>query len=253
MQDKNHRLLQTALEILNYVADSTDPVSFKAITERFSLPKSTVHNLVQTMNNLHYLEKNQDSGKFSVGIRCFQSGNAYRKMRPFQVKAGEIVEKLSQACNETTHFAVLQNTDVIYIYKYDSTHSIRVYSEVGKKVPAHATAIGKALLAGYSDDEIRALYPSGELPALTAHSITSVDILVEQLHEVRRTSVAYEFEESSPYVKCIAVPIMNRNRFPIAGLSLALPIYREETNTQNLIHLLLKAKSELEELYALYE
>lgn len=253
MQEKNHRLLQVSLEILTTIADSGEQVSFKEITTWFSLPKSTLHNLVQTLCNTGYLEKNEETGKYAIGISCFQTGMAFRKANPFKKQARKIVENVSLSCNETTHFAVLERTDVVYIYKYDSTQSIRVYSEVGRKVPAHATAIGKALLSGYTDDQVRALYPSEELPALTAHSITSLDILLEQLREIRRNSIAFEHEESSPYVKCIAVPVLNSKGFPAAALSLALPIYREDANTQKLIQLLMDAKKELEQLYALYE
>jgi DNA-binding IclR family transcriptional regulator len=252
MLKSGHRLLQNALEILNFVADNPEPVTCRHLHEAFPLSKSTMYNLIQTMINSGYLEKDA-AGQYSVGIRCFRTGSAFRVLNPFKRRAKEIVEGVCIACNETTHLAVLEGTDVVYIYKFDSTQAIRIYSQVGKKVPAHTTAIGKALLSGYSDDEIRSFYGTSKLPVLTPKSINSVKVLIEQLREVRRTSIAYEQEESTPYVKCIAVPIMNSNNFPIAAMSIALPIYREDKVIKKMLPVLLDAKKKLENLYAMYE
>ena len=253
MEGKNHRLLQCALEILNDVSDRQEPVSFKEICETAQMPKSTVHNLVQTLFNMNYLSQDPITGKYTVGMRSFITGNAYRVTNPAQIMAKEIVERVARQSNETTHYAVLEGTDVVYIYKFDSTHSIRVYSQVGKRVPAHVTAIGKAILSGYTDEELRSFYPDPVLPALTPSSITSLDALLVQLRQVRATSVAFENEESSPQVKCIAVSVMNTKGRPVAGLSLAMPVYRGEDDTPALARLLLDAKQELEQLYALYD
>ena len=252
MGDKNHRLLQISLNVLDYIAAQDQPVSFRDIQNTFELPKSTLHNLIHTLSNSDYLQKSEETMKFSIGIRCFQTGNAFRRANPFFVMADEIIGKIAASCNETTHFAVLEGSDVIYIYKYDSTHSIRVHSEIGKKMPAHTTAIGKALLSTLSDTTVRSLYPVEPLPSLMPNSITSIDKLLEQLDEIRKTNVAYEYEESSPQVKCIAVPIVNKYGAPIAGLSLAMPIYREELNMKKLSDQLLNAKRELEALHSLY-
>jgi DNA-binding IclR family transcriptional regulator len=252
MPEKTHRLLQNALEILDWVADSPEPTTSKKLREIFKFSKSTLYNLVYTLVNVGYLEKDA-LGRYTIGIRCFKTGNAFRVSNPFMVKAKEIVEELNMLSNETTHLAVLEGIDVVYIYKFDSTHAIRIYSQVGKKIPAHTTAIGKALLSGYSDDEIRRLYPEVKLPALTRNSITSVKVLIDQLREVRRTAIAYEQEESTPYVKCVAAPVMNSKEIPIAGISVALPVYREDEDVKKIIPLLLEAKHKLERLYVLYE
>jgi DNA-binding IclR family transcriptional regulator len=252
MQRSDHRLLQNALEILNFVADSSEPVVFRNLQQAFPLPKSTISKLLLTMINSGYLERDS-LGVYTIGVRCFKTGNSFRISNPFLHRAKDIVEGVCKACNETTHLAVLDGTDVVYIYKFDSAHPIRIYSAIGKRIPAHTTAIGKALLSGYTDEEIYALYPDAKLPIMTPNSITSIKELINQLHEIRKTSVAYESEESTPHVKCIAVPINNSENIPIAGLSLAVPIYRGSKNTKTIINTLLEAKKKLEELHAIYE
>ncbi|MDR0656637.1 MAG: IclR family transcriptional regulator [Treponema sp.] len=252
IQEKGHRLLKNALEILDYVADSPEPITFNNLKQQFKLSKSSIYNLLQTMLLTGYLERDS-AGHYSIGIRCFRTGSAFRVSNPFERRAKEVVEGINTACKETVHFAVLQDTDVVYIYKFDSIHALRIYSQVGKKIPAHTTAIGKAMLSGYSDEELRSFYMETKLVSLTPKSITSFRVLLEQMHEVRRTSIAYEQEESTPDVKCVAVPIMNSKKIPVAGISVAFPVYREDKEVEKVIPLLLKAKKDLEDLYAMYE
>lgn len=254
MQQKNHRLLENSLEILELIAQRTDdPISFKEICDHIDLPKSTIYHLVQTLVNLDFCQKDESTGEFTIGLRSFEVGNAYLSSNPFYVKAKEIIEAVSIKCNETTHFAILDGTDVVYLFKFDSSEPLRIFSYVGKRMPAHATAIGKALLSGYDDESIRRLYSGGALPSVTPNTITSVDTLVEQIKEVRKSHVAYEKEESSPYIQCYAVPVANKQGAPVAGISISIPIYREESAVKKLIPLLLEAKKQLESVLRLYE
>jgi DNA-binding IclR family transcriptional regulator len=252
MENKGHRLLQNTLEILNYVADSPNPVVFKDIQEQFALPRSTIYSLLQTLLLMQYLEKDF-AGRYSIGIRCFRTGSSFQISNPFERRARDIVEKINAACKETTHFAVLQGTDIVYIHKFESVHALRVHSQVGKALPAHATALGKAMLSGYSDEEIYSFYGETELTALTPKTITSLKVLMKQIGEVRRTSIAYDEEESTPKVKCVAVPVFDSNKKPVAGVSVSFPVYYEDREVENVIPLLLEAKKELEKLRALYK
>jgi DNA-binding IclR family transcriptional regulator len=252
MEKKGHRLLQSAFEILNAVADSNTSLGFKDICKLVPLPKSTIHNLVQTMLNAEYLQKDL-TGHYRIGIRCFKTGNAFRLSDPFTAHAREIVEELHRTCNENTCFAVLDRTDVVYIYEFDSTQVLRVYAHDEKRKPAHATALGKALLSGYTDEEIRALYPSEQLQIFTSKTLGSLNALIEHIREVRRTRVAYDLEETYPHVNCIAVPVMNSKGFPVAALSFTFPAFREEVTQEQLLALLQAAVKKMEELYRLYE
>ncbi|MDR0638494.1 MAG: IclR family transcriptional regulator [Spirochaetaceae bacterium] len=252
MGKKGHRLLQNAFEILNAVADSTVPLGFKDICELSQLSKSAVHNLVQTMLIMEYLRKDQ-TGHYRIGIRCFKTGNAFRLSDPFMAHARKIVEELHQTCNENTCFAVLDHTDVVYIYEFVSTQVLRVYARDEKRKSAHATALGKALLSGYTDEEIRALYPGEQLQVFTPKTLCSLDALIEHIHEVRRRHVAYDLEETHPHVNCIAVPVMNSKGFPVAALSFNFPSFREDVTQEQLLALLQAAAQKMEELYRLYE
>ncbi|MCU6766896.1 MULTISPECIES: IclR family transcriptional regulator [Blautia] len=246
MEQKNHRLLQCALEIMKYISKQPKGVSFKEICTITDLPKSSVHNLVQTMCNMNFLQKKENYNEYRIGLQCFEVGNAYLSTNPFYSVAKDIVENVSIRCNQTTHFGILNGHDTIYLYKFDSNQPLRIVSHTGKRIPAHATAIGKALLSGLSKAELDELYRNYKLEAITEHTITSLDELEKQIEEVRKTHIAYEAEESSPYVRCIAVPICNRIGNVIAALSVSFPIYQNTLNADTFKQVLFDAKRQLE-------
>lgn len=246
MIQKNHRLLQSALEIMEYISKQPKGVSFKEICTITDLPKSSTHNLVQTMCNLDFLQKKENYNEYRIGLKCFEVGNAYLSTNPFYSIAKEIVENVSVRCNQTSHFGILNGHDTIYLYKFDSNQPLRIASHTGKRIPAHATAIGKALLSGLSREQLLELYKDYPLQPMTEHTITSLEQLIIQIEEVRRTKTAYESEESSPYVRCIAVPIQNRIGNVIAAISVSFPIYQTELNADTFCTILFDAKHQLE-------
>lgn len=245
-QNKNHRILESALEIMQFIAEKTEYVGFKEICEAFNMPKSTTYNLLQTMTSMNFLQKNTDNGRYTIGLKCFEVGNAYLALNPFYTRAKEVVESISLTCNETIHFATLDGTEVVYLYKFDSTQPLRIFSHIGKRIPAHATAIGKAILSGLSNEQLIALYPNKKLPVMTENTIFDRDVLFKQLEIIRKEGVAFEREESTPFIQCFGVPILSKQNNPVAGISISLPIMRKLNDKANLIKLLQEGKRELE-------
>lgn len=248
MEAKNHRLLQASLEILEYISKQPKSVPFKEICDISTLPKSSTYNVVQTMSNMGFLHKKENCNEYYIGLKCFEVASSYLSTNPFYSMAKEIVENISLQSNQTSHMGILNGHDTVYIYKFDSNQPLRVASHIGKRIPAHATAIGKALLSDLTPMELRELYRDYPLQALTASTITSIDKLILQEEEIRRTQIAYESEESSPCVSCIAVPIRNRSGRVIAAVSIAFPSYQPALNTDAFHQILLNAKRQLESI-----
>jgi DNA-binding IclR family transcriptional regulator len=245
---KNHRILESALDIMQFIAEKTEDVGFKEICDVFNLPKSTAHNLLHTMTSMNFLQKKADSGRYTIGLKCFEVGNAYLALNPFYTRAKEVVESISLTCNETIHFAILDGIEVVYLYKFDSMQPLRIFSHIGKRIPAHATAIGKAILSGLSNEQLLELYPEKVLPAMTENTITDRDILFKQLQAIRNEGVAFEREESTPFIQCFGVPIFSKQKKPIAGISISLPVMRGLDDKDTFIKLLQEGQRELESI-----
>jgi DNA-binding IclR family transcriptional regulator len=216
-----------ALDILElFLTDGT--LSAPEITERLGLPRTTVHELVNTLVDRDYLAAVAGAPiRYQLGIRLFQLGGQFADRLDLTREAREVAAEIAAACDETVHVAVLDGTDVVYVSKVDSTHPVRMVSAVGRRLPAHCTAVGKVLLAALSPDAFQARYPRGrDLPAMTPHSITSPARLRRQLAEVREAGVAYDDCESNEAVGCVAAGVRDSAGSMVAAMSISVPTIR---------------------------
>ncbi|MBX6354976.1 MAG: IclR family transcriptional regulator [Micromonosporaceae bacterium] len=216
-----------ALDILElFLTDDT--LSAPEITARLGLPRTTVHELVNTLVDRDYLTAEAGAPtRYRLGIRLFQLGGHFADRLDFTREAQEVAAEIAAACGETVHVALLDGSDVVYVAKVDSTHPVRMVSAVGRRLPAHCTAVGKVLLSALPPEAFEARYPPGRaLPAMTAASITSPARLAEVLAEVREAGVAYDDCESNEAVRCVAAGVYDASGQMIAGMSISVPTMR---------------------------
>jgi IclR family transcriptional regulator, KDG regulon repressor len=220
--------LSRGLDVLELLRTSERPPTAGEVAAGLGLPRTTVHELLHTLSARGYVEVVEGGPRrFRLGMRLFELGNAYAAALDLARESAGVAATVRDACGETVHVAVLDGTDVVYIAKVDSTHSVRMVSAVGRRLPAHVTAVGKALLAGLDDDELERRFPSGHaLPALTAASITDPAALRAALTDVRRDGLAWDAAESNPDVNCVAAPVRDHTGAMVAGLSISVPVVR---------------------------
>lgn len=245
MEVKNHRMLEKALIILEYIASQPNGVSLTDICSRLQMAKSSAYTLLMTFVNMGYLKKSTNN-RFVIGMKPFEIGSKFVENNDFSLYSHDVLKELVSVVDETAHLAILDGSDVIYLSKYDCSHVVRMSSSVGKRIPAHATALGKALLSGKTDDEIREMYDSNKMKKITPNTIDNIDVLLQQLSEVRRTGFAFEQEESTLGVRCIAAPIRKNTGVIYLGLSISIPIIHKDFDFELMKQPLLEAKLRLE-------
>jgi DNA-binding IclR family transcriptional regulator len=223
-----------AMDILELFLHGTDKLSAPEIMARTGLPRTTVHELVTTLTQRSYLATvPEQPHRYRLGVRVFQLGSAYAERIDLAREGGHIAREVAEACDETVHLAVLDGVGVVYIAKVDSTHSVRMVSAVGRRLPAHCTAVGKMLLSGLSPETFAALFPADRpLQAMTPRSITSVSELERELAEIRRLGIAVESCESNPDVACVAAPVFDHSGRMVAAMSISVPISRWSAERQ---------------------
>lgn len=216
-----------ALDILELFLDRP-ALSAPQITDRLGLPRTTVHELVTTLVDRGYLESVSGAPtRFRLGMKLFQLGSQFTDRLDLVREAQEAAGDIAAACDETVHVAVLDGTNVVYVAKVDSTHPVRMVSSVGRRLPAHLTAVGKMLVSGLSQEALDARFPRGtQLPGMTARSITSPTKLRAHLAEVREEGVAWDDCESNEAVRCVAAGIRDHTGRMIAAMSISVPILR---------------------------
>ncbi|GAA3455706.1 IclR family transcriptional regulator [Dactylosporangium matsuzakiense] len=215
-----------ALDILELFLDRPK-LSAGEIAERLALPRTTVHELLVTLVARSYLISLPGKPvQFRLGMPVFQLGAAFAGQLDLVREAQEVAQDLAAACDEAVHAAVLDGTDVIYLVKVDSTHPVRMVSAVGRRLPAHCTAVGKVLLACLDPAELDARLPDGELFGMTPDSITTLDQLRAELNRVRAAGVAVDDGESDSSVRCVGAPVRDHTGAAVAGMSISAPIIR---------------------------
>jgi IclR family KDG regulon transcriptional repressor len=219
--------LARGLDVLEHVRAAPEPPSAADVARALDLPRTTVHELLQTLIARNYLDEAPGAPKrYRLGVRLFELGNVYAGRLELATEGRQAAERIAAECQETVHVAIRDGTDVIYIAKVDSTHPVRMVSATGGRLPAHLTAVGKMLLSAVPDPELGALYPTPELPGMTAHSIRSLEALREALAEVRRDDLAWDECESNDDVNCVAAPVRDHDGDMLAAISISVPTIR---------------------------
>jgi DNA-binding IclR family transcriptional regulator len=216
-----------ALDILELFFER-ETISAPEITDRLGLPRTTVHELVSTLVARSYLVAVAGQPtRYRLGVRLFQLGGQFAEHIDLAREGQAVAQHVADQCDETAHVAVLEGTDVYYVAKVDSTHPVRMVSAVGRRLPAHCTAVGKVLLAALPAESLAARYGSEDkLPAMTPRSITTLPRLLEQLAEVRTRGLAYDDCESNDAVRCVAAPVHDHTGTVVAAMSISVPTLR---------------------------
>lgn len=217
-----------ALDILELFLDGDGTLTAPEITRRLQLPRTTVHELVTTLTARRYLTQlPEQPGRYRLGVRGYQLGSRYAEQLDLSAEGRQVARRIAETCDETVHVAILEDRDVIYIAKVDSTHAVRMVSAAGRRLPAHCTAVGKMLLASLPEGELAARLSADPPPAaMTPHSITSPELLRSALAEIRERGVAVEQQESNPDVCCVAAPVRDSAGQVVAALSISVPMTR---------------------------
>ncbi|MBO8436491.1 MAG: IclR family transcriptional regulator [Spirochaetes bacterium] len=242
-----HSPTMRVISIINLIASHNSELTLSGISKALSIPSSTIYPILKTLVETSFLDMNQENKTYSIGLRCFLSGMPFIGSNNSFSSISAILNELTEATGETTHFSKLDGGEVLYLLKVESPQPIRMYSALGKTLPAYGTALGKALLSDFSLEQLHSIYPDG-LRALTENTITDFDVLKTQLDDVRATGFAYECEESNIGVRCIARPI-HKNGKVAAAISVGIPVFRyTEEKRKEIESLLLEASERVEEI-----
>jgi DNA-binding IclR family transcriptional regulator len=200
---------ERTVRILETLAASPTRLTLSELQERMGYPRSSLHALVRTLRELKWVEADDSGSAFGVGPHALLSGTAYLDRDPALPHAIEALEDLRAEIGYTTHYARRDEAHVLYLASRESRSSVRVISRVGRRLPTHITALGQALLAELTTEEVDKVLPS-TLDAFTPNSITDKAMLHAELAEVRDRGWALEREQGTPEVACVAAAVHYR-------------------------------------------
>lgn len=198
-----------AVELLETFGTHRDWLTLTDLHARTGVPRSSLHGLLRTLRDLEWIETDEAGTGFRLGIRALICGTGYLDRDPIIPYATDAIEGIRERTGYTTHYARLHHAEVVYLETRESRRSAHLVSRVGRTLPAHATSLGKALLAELAEDELTAMLPH-ELPALTPHTVTSREALRTELEHVRITGYATEREQNTRGLACSAAVVPYR-------------------------------------------
>lgn len=214
------------LDIIEYIVNSAKPPTFTAIQESLDIPKSSLSYLLQDLLAREYIHCDSAAKVYYPGLKLIQVSAACINNTDITKEIGLVTKKLSDELGETTHAGILEGRFVVYIAKCHGEKELSAVRTIGFKIPAHATGIGKVLLAALPETEVKRLLVGIELEQYTQNTITSEELLLDELKKVANQGFAIDDQEIIPGGICIAAPIYDKEHKTIAALSVTIPVIR---------------------------
>jgi IclR family acetate operon transcriptional repressor len=217
-RDDANSVLERVMLILGAFGGNHLELRLSRLVQSTGLPKPTVYRLAGQLEEAGFLERDASTDSYRLGLRLFELGQSAQRQHAIHEAAIPAMQALRAATLGTAHLALLDGTEVVYIEKMPAPGGLALPSRVGDRLPAYCTAVGKALLAWAPGRTVQSVIAGG-LTRRTPYTVTAPGYLLRDLAGTRSTGLAYDKEESSVGVVCVAAPV-----FGPAGVAAALSV-----------------------------
>ena len=220
--------VDNVLRLLRLFEDH-EMIRVNQVARDMGLSRSTVHRMLATLSHHQFVEQDELTRAYRPGPVLIDIGLGVAAKMDLTAISHSALVSLRDLTGETAHLGIMRGaTSVLFLDSVESDRVVRTSSRVGRLLPAHSTATGKALLAQRTDEEVAALYPSGVLEAPTPRALTKVKELTEQLAEVRRLGYAVNIGESEDDVAAVAVAVRDKCGHVRCALVTTAPLSRAD-------------------------
>jgi IclR family KDG regulon transcriptional repressor len=214
------------LTVLQLLSEADQGRSLSQLCKALDCSKSSLFPILKTMEETGFIISEGESVRYRLTPKVYELVRHHSSRQSIVGFFETVSRQVVASVQETMQMAVLDGTDVVYIAKQESNHPVRLVSEVGRRLPGHATALGKCLLAGLSDLEIKELYGSIVLGPFTSKTLTTLTALLDSVQRVRGNGYAEDWQEVSEGLCCIAAPVRDGFGSTVAAVSFAVPLHR---------------------------
>ncbi|MFP3913827.1 MAG: IclR family transcriptional regulator [Actinomycetota bacterium] len=212
-----------ALSLLNLVARHPN-LTLSELGRKAGVPAPTALRLLRALQEESLVQVDGD-GRYRLGVHCLVLGSTYLENFDLRTEARAELERLAEDTGETVHLGVPEGTEVIYVDKVETSHSVRMYSRVGAASPMYSTGIGKAILSHASPGLIQEVVAAGLAPR-TPNTITDPDRLRAELEVIRERGYAVDDIENEEGIRCAAAVVLGADGSPVAAVSVSGPATR---------------------------
>lgn len=220
--------LDRALDVLEALAEADDEITLSQLTEQVGLPLGTVHRLLSGLVDRGYASQDRETRLYGPGPRLLEVAARAAANRRFSLSriARPMLHELTAATDETSNLLSLQGDEGVYSEQVSSARLVRMFTEVGQRVPLYCTGGGKAILSGLPPEQLEAYLARTQLRAFTPRTLASPERLRAELEQSRLRGFALDDEEREAGVCCVAAPVFDRFGRCVAALSISGPSTR---------------------------
>jgi len=214
-----------ALSLLEILAKDNTLISISDLAKKSKLKLTTAHRLLFTLMDKGFVEQEETTQKYRLGIKTFEIGNAALAALDLRNISRPYLKELAEKVNETANLAILDNAEVVYIDQVESTNIVivKMFARIGGRGPAYCTGTGKVLLADLNPDELKRRLSKVTFNKFTDRTITDINELIKVLKDIKKSGYALDFSERDEGVTCIAAPIKNYEGRCQAAISVSGP------------------------------
>jgi DNA-binding IclR family transcriptional regulator len=201
--------VERTLLILETVAQRAGGMSNADVNRKLKIPKSSASYILRTLEQRGYLRRDRDDGKYRLGMKILSLSRAALSGVDIREVALPVMRHLVEQIHLTTHLAILDHEEAVYVEKVEAPSFIKMDTWIGRRMEVHSTAVGKALLAYLDAGERETILRHRGMKKLTPHTITSVAKLMKEFDRVRQLGYSVDDEENSLGARCVGAPIFN--------------------------------------------
>jgi len=229
---KPSNLVQTierASSILDILGQSSQGISIRELSAKLKLPKGTSHRLLSSLSYFGYVRQDPKTKDYFLGLKFVELGQLLLSQLDLRKEAEPFLRDLAERTKETIHLVILDRNEIVYIDKVETDQNpsgLKMASRIGLRNPAHSSAVGKMILANFSEEELQSFFKEKSLLRRTENTITDPIQLREHLKSVRKQGYAVDDEENEKGIRCVAAPIYNETGKTVAAISITAPAFR---------------------------
>ncbi|MGY3585606.1 IclR family pca regulon transcriptional regulator [Bradyrhizobium sp. USDA 4341] len=213
--------IEKGMLILDTFCANPRPMTLAEVAEASGLNKSATQRVLYTLRALRYLTHSETTRQYSLSARAMDIGNAYLRSNPIVEATFPYLLEANKRSQETVNLTELDGSDIIFISRVPSRNVMSSYVTIGARLPAFATAPGRAILANLDTDVANAILKSASLPAITPHTTTSRQKLLKELEKVRQKGFAIADQEAMLGDISTAAPVFGYDNKVVAAVNIA--------------------------------
>jgi IclR family acetate operon transcriptional repressor len=218
--------IERVLDLLEYLAHSSGWVRISELSESTGQPVGTIHRLLKTLASRDYVVRDSRTRRYALGPAFRRLASLGLQIPDWSEVATPHLQELVQISGETANLAVLERNQAVYEAQAQPSRMVRMFMELGNRVPLHCTGCGKVLLAYQPESVIANIIAETGLPRYTETTITDPEQLQRELEQIRQQGYALDNGEQEEGVRCVAAPIFGSQGRVVAAVSISGPSSR---------------------------